>query len=119
MIYHITSLKGWREALQRGEYWADSLETEGFVHCSTGTQVVPVAEKYYKGERGLIVLVIDPARLTPDLRWEPPAEGAPPPGVPVGEMFPHIYGPINLEAIVRVVDLTSNPDGSYAVPILD
>lgn len=119
MIYHITSRRAWRDAQQRGDYRAESLESEGFIHCSTGTQVLPVAEKYYPGKRGLIVLVIDPALLSSELKWEPPAEGAPPPGVAEGESFPHVYGPINLDAIARVIDLETNPDGEYSVPTLD
>src|SRR5512141_477726 len=119
MIYHITSRKAWREAQQRGDYRAENFEKDGFIHCSTGAQVLPVAEKYYAGQRGLIVLVIDPARLTSKLKWEPPAEGAPPPGVPEGDPFPHVYGPINLDAIVRVLDLETNPDGKHSVSKLD
>jgi uncharacterized protein (DUF952 family) len=116
MIYHITSRMAWSQARQRGDYRADSLETEGFIHCSTNEQVIPVTEKYYKGQEGLLVLVIEPERLTSDLKWEPPAEGAPPPGVPEGDLFPHIYGPINLEAIIRVLDLETQPDGRYSIP---
>jgi uncharacterized protein (DUF952 family) len=119
MIYHITSLKGWREAQQRGEYWADSLETEGFVHCSTSTQVLPVANKYFQGQRGLFLLVIDPALLSPELKWEPPSGGTPPPGVPAGEMFPHIYGPVNLNAIVKFLDLKPSPDGNPILSPID
>lgn len=119
MIYHIASRRAWREAQPRGDYRAESFETDGFIHCSTNTQVLPVAEKYYPGQRGLLVLVIDPALLSADLRWEPPSEGAPPPGVPAGESFPHVYGPINLNAIVKVLDLETNPDGKHTVPALD
>lgn len=117
MIYHITSRSAWNEARQSGEYRAESLETEGFIHCSTGSQVLPVVEKYYMGQQGLLLLVIDPALLASDLKWEPPSGGAPPPGVPEGELFPHIYGPINLEAVLRAVDLESNPNGNYNLPI--
>ena len=118
MIYHITSLRGWREAQQRGEYRAESLETEGFIHCSTNTQVLPVAEKYYKGQGRLLLLMIDPSLLSSDLKWEPPSGGTPP-GVPEGELFPHVYGPINLGSIVKVVDLEANLDGKYKTPLLD
>jgi len=118
MIYHITSRLAWDEARKRGAYRAESLETESFIHCSTEQQVVPVAEKYYKGQDGLLLLVIEPDRLTSDLKWEPPTEGAPPAGVPEGALFPHIYGPINLEAVVRVFDLQSQPDGKYNFPQL-
>jgi uncharacterized protein (DUF952 family) len=116
MIYHLTSRQAWRAAQQRGDYRAESLEGEGFIHCSTQTQILPVAEKYYKGQQDMLLLAIDPARLSSELRWEPPSGGAPPPGVPEGESFPHIYGPINLDAIVNVYDLGSNPDGSYRLP---
>jgi uncharacterized protein (DUF952 family) len=116
MIYHITSRTAWHAARQRGDYRAESLDMEGFIHCSTATQVLPVAEKFYKGERGLLLLLIDPALLSSDLKWEPPSGGSPPPGVPDVDLFPHIYGPINLDAIVKVFDLEADPDGKYNLP---
>jgi uncharacterized protein (DUF952 family) len=119
MIYHITSRRAWQEAQQRGEYRAESLESEGFIHCSTRTQILPVAEKFYKGQQGNVLLVIDPSLLTSELRWEPPSGGTPPPGVPEGDLFPHVYGPINLDATVKVFDLESDPDGSYKLPAFD
>ena len=119
MIFHLTARQAWREAQQRGEYRADSLESEGFIHCSTRTQILPVAEKFYKGQEGLLVLEINPVLLKSELRWEPPSGGAPSPGVPEGELFPHIYGPIQLDAILNVYDLESNPDGSYNLPAFD
>ena len=95
MIYHITSRSAWNEARERGDYRAESLETEGFIHCSTESQVVPVAERFYAGLSDLLLLVIEPARLASDLKWEPPAGGTPPPGIPEGDLFPHVYGPID------------------------
>jgi uncharacterized protein (DUF952 family) len=119
MIYHLTPRQTWQEAQQRGEYRTDSLEREGFIHCSTETQVLPVAENFYKGQLGLLLLQIDPVLLASELRWEPPSGGTPPPGVPEGELFPHVYGPINLNAVVNAYDLESNPDGSYKPPTFD
>lgn len=116
MIYHITSRAAWTEARERGDYRAESLDTEGFIHCSTESQVVPVAEKYYTGQNDLFLLVIEPALLSSDIKWEPPSGGAPPPGVPEGDLFPHVYGPINLDAVVKVFDLQANPDGKYNFP---
>jgi uncharacterized protein (DUF952 family) len=115
MIYHITSRQAWNNAKEGGEYRSASLESEGFIHCSTESQVASVAEKYYKGERDLVLLVIEPALLSADLKWEPPS-GGPPPGVPEGDLFPHIYGPINLDAVVQVLDLLSNVDGKIHFP---
>ena len=118
MIYHLTSRQAWSEAQKRGEYRAESLESEGFIHCSTETQILPVANTFYKGQQGILLLAIEPSLLVSELRWEPPSGGAPPPGVPEGDAFPHIYGPINLDAIVNVYDLESNPGGSYKLPLL-
>jgi len=118
MIFHITSQTAWDEAQQRGDYRAESLVTEGFIHCSTLSQVLPVANLYYKGQSGLILLEIEPTLLSSTLKWEPPSGGAPPPGVAEGEMFPHVYGPINVDAVTRVVDLVSKPDGTFDLPTL-
>lgn len=119
MIYHLTSSESWQEAQQRGTYRAESLDTEGFIHCSTETQILPVANAYYKDQSGLILFKIDPFLLSAELRWEPPSGGSPPPGVPKGDLFPHVYGPIDLNAIVKVYELESNPDGSHKIPVFD
>ena len=116
MIFHITSRKDWEAAQAEGRYTADSLRIEGFIHCSTLAQILPVAEKFYKGQSGLVLLMIEPTLLSSTLKWEAPSGGTPPPGVPEGSLFPHIYGPINLEAVVRVFDLQSQPDGKYSFP---
>ncbi len=116
MIYHITSRQAWNKARERGDYRAESLETEGYIHCSTESQVLPVAQNFYKGQNDLYLLVIEPALLASDLKWEPPSDGTPPPGVPEGDLFPHIYGPINLDAVVQVFDLLSDGDGKYDLP---
>jgi uncharacterized protein (DUF952 family) len=117
LIYHISSRAAWNEARQRGEYRAESLMTEGFIHCSTSSQVLPVFEKFYKGQRGLLLLLIDSALLSSDLKWEPPSGGTPPPGVPESDLFPHIYGPINLDAVARAVNLEADIDGNFSLPI--
>jgi len=116
MIFHITSRTAWDEAQKRGDYRAESLATEGFIHCSTLAQVLPVANNFYKSQSGLILLEIEPTLLSADLKWEPPSGGAPPPGVAEGDMFPHIYGSINLDAVVKMVDLVSKPDGTFDLP---
>jgi uncharacterized protein (DUF952 family) len=64
-----------------------------------------------------VLLVIDPRRLTSDLKWEPPAEGTPPPGVQAGELFPHIYGPINLDAVIQALDFESDSNDRFTLPL--
>jgi len=116
MIFHITPRADWEAAQAKGEYVADSLKLEGFIHCSTLAQVMPVAEKYYKGQNGLVLLMIEPTLLSSTLKWEDPSGGAPPSGVPEGDMFPHIYGPINLDAVVNVFDFIRDPNGDWSMP---
>ena len=118
MIFHITSRKAWFEAEMNGEYHVESLATEGFIHCSTLAQVLPVAENFYKGQSGLVLLVIEPTFLSSDVKWEPPSDGIPPEGVPTGDSFPHIYGPINLNAVIKVLDLEQNTSGTFILPNL-
>jgi uncharacterized protein (DUF952 family) len=115
-IFHITTWSAWQDALQKGEYLAPSLMSEGFIHNSTRSQVLPVAEKFYMGQTGLVLLVIDPARLTSGLKWEPPFDGAPPPGIPEGEAFPHVYGPINLDAVIQALAFEADSNGHFSLP---
>jgi uncharacterized protein (DUF952 family) len=117
MILHITSRAEWNEAQARGHYVAPSLEVEGFIHCSTEKQVLHVANAFYRGKTGLVLLRIDEAKLKPALKLEPPA-GTPAPGISESDSFPHIYGPINLTAVASVMDFVPGPDGTFILPAL-
>jgi uncharacterized protein (DUF952 family) len=104
MILHITSKQEWLDAQQRGVYAAPSLETEGYIHCSTEKQAVHVAEAFYRGRTNLVVLCIDEEKLESEIKWEAPKT---PPAVEElrSDLFPHVYGPINLTAVLSAVDL--------------
>ena len=110
-ILHITSLTTWLAAQNSDSYAADTLATEGFIHCSTREQVLRVANALFVGQRGLVLLVVDPRRLKPEVRWEPGADRP-------EDLFPHVYGPINLEAVVRILDFEPGPDGLFVLPTL-
>jgi uncharacterized protein (DUF952 family) len=100
-----------------GSYRPASFETEGFVHCSTVGQVLRVANFLYRGQPDLVVLRIDPARLRSAVRYEPPVHSpgdAPPAGN--SERFPHVYGPIDVDAVSEVIDLPPNADGTFSQP---
>jgi uncharacterized protein (DUF952 family) len=116
LILHITSKSEWLSAQQRGEYVAPSLQTEGFIHCSTEKQVIPVANLFYRGQNGLLLLKLDEAKLSSELKWEPPA-GPIAPGHSAADKFPHIYGPINLTAVSAVFDFEPDPaSGNFSLP---
>src|SRR5687767_10034514 len=117
MILHITSRTEWNNAQARGHYVVAGMEREGFIHCSTETQAPHVANAFYRGKADLVLLVIDEAKLKPQLKWEPPA-GPPAAGISKSDSFPHIYGPINLTAVASVADFPPGPDGTFILPAL-
>ena len=102
-IFHITLPERWAEALKNGDYRADSLESEGFIHCSDEPQVVRSLNRFYKNIPEVRLLLIDPSCLRSRLEYEPAH----------GELFPHIYGPLNVDAVVAVETLRAEADGSY------
>jgi uncharacterized protein (DUF952 family) len=115
-ILHITTRAEWDAARAAGSYRPTSLAREGFIHCSTPAQAVGSAARYFRGRTDLILLCIDESRVAGDLRYEPPAAvgGAPDPRA--GERFPHLYGPLALDAVVRIVPFPCDRDGGFALP---
>ena len=97
MIYHVVHKADWQDAEQQGVYKAASLAVEGFIHTSKADQVSGVLDRYYKGQSGLLVLHIDEHKLTSPFTYEFAAS--------VNEEFPHIYGPLNLDAVLKVEEL--------------
>ncbi len=108
-IYHITPRRDWEAARQVGSYRAASLEREGFIHLSTPEQVVGTANRYYRGQRDLVLLAVDPARLDAELRYEPSAEAPASSG-----RFPHLYGALNLAAVAAVLDFPPDADDGWS-----
>lgn len=104
VILCIAPLERWKAAQEAGTYRTESLEDEGFIHASTLGQVCTVAERVYPGRQDLVLLRIDPARLTAELRYE---------GKPGGELYPHLYGPLNLDAVLEAVPFGPGPDGRF------
>ncbi len=96
-IYHVTSKQQWADALEKGHYDSDTLATEGFIHCSTEPQVAGVLERYFKGRTDLVKLKIDKSKIQRALIFE--LAGS------INEVFPHIHGALNLDAVVEVIEL--------------
>jgi uncharacterized protein (DUF952 family) len=109
-IYHLTTVGDWEAGKAAGAYTTSTrgktLEDVGFLHGSQPHQVAPVANWLYKdtGE-DLVVLVIDTGLLTSPWQYDDV------PGQP--DQFPHIYGPLNPDAVIEVIPLKSRPDGSF------
>ena len=102
-IVHICKESAWEISQTRGWYHNESLQQDGFIHCSRPDQVLRVANTFYRDEHDLVLLWIDPNLVHAEIRWESVD----------GDTFPHIYGPLNTDAVVSVQVLTSDVDGEY------
>jgi len=114
-IYHIVSQAAW----QAGQpYRPESLTREGFIHFSRLDQVLGVANAFYGGQRGLLLLEVAPERLTSELRWEAPVHPATPARgpLPPADLFPHLYGPLNPEAVLAAHPFEPRADGTFVLP---
>ena len=108
LITHIAERPEWEAATKRGEYRPTSLAEEGFVHASTAYSILLPANLFYRGRRDLVLLAIDQRRLSSEIHWEEPQ--------PTVEAFPHIYGPVNIDAVIVVEPFDPGPDGSFELP---
>ena len=115
MIYHITSLGEWASAQKLGLYTTPSLKSQGFIHFSRINQVVKVADAVYQRRNGLVLLCVDPARLQVPLKFEPPDLDAPE-AHKENDLFPHVYGPVDTQAVIRVFEFPGNGDGCFSLP---
>jgi uncharacterized protein (DUF952 family) len=153
LIFHITPKNAALAARRTGEYRAESLSREGFIHFSGIHQVLGVAERFYSGQHGLVMLVIETTKLRAELKYEAPVHpsaGSPVPAVlaqagqapaalgsvelPKDEdfsrgkrlrysndlidtdSFPHLYGPLNFDAVIAIHDFEPDPDGKFSLP---
>ena len=108
MILHCTTRTAWTAALARGSYVAASLQTQGFIHFSTIDQVVEVADRLFRGQRDLVLLCVNTDRLVPEVRYENLEGGT--------TLYPHVYGPIDVNVVMNVVDFPPKEDGTFQLP---
>jgi len=109
-IYKICSASAWREAERQGVYRgsADDIR-DGFIHFSLPSQLAETARKHFFGQTGLFLIEVDADALGDALRWEPSRSD---------ELFPHLYGELDLGAVTNVLDMPARSDGSHDIPEL-
>ena len=109
-IFHIAYPADWAQATEQGEYRVSTrgrtLEEQGFIHAGEANQVEPVANMIYSDDDDLIVLVIDPKALSSELRYDEVPGWSDP--------FPHIYGPLNIDAVTNTLPLRKGVDGKFS-----
>jgi uncharacterized protein (DUF952 family) len=109
MIYHIAEKDAWLTCINKSEYYQKEYQKDGFIHCSDGHQVEQAANWLFKGKKNLVLLKIDPTKLNSRTIYESPRG--------TSEKFPHIYGTVNKQAIVKVSELTCNENGEFKITV--
>ena len=110
MIYKICPASAWREAERHGVYRGSADDArDGFIHFSTASQVAGTAKKHFAGQTGLFLVAIDADTLGDELRWERSRND---------ELFPHLYGELDLGAVTGVLGLHARSDGYHDIPEL-
>jgi uncharacterized protein (DUF952 family) len=108
MIFHITKREAWDSARASGNYRPERFPIEGFIHCSTRDQVIQVANARFRGQAGLVLLSIDTDKIAPEIVYENLEGGQ--------QLFPHIYGALDIDAVVRVDSFEPAADGCFSLP---
>jgi uncharacterized protein (DUF952 family) len=109
-IYKICPASAWREAERQGVYRGSADDVrDGFIHFSTAAQVAETARKHFFGQTGLFLIEVDADALGDALRWEPSRND---------ELFPHLYGELDLGAVEAVLSMLARSDGSHDIPEL-
>ncbi len=110
LIYKICPAELWREAEKVGQFDGAPVDlADGFIHFSTAEQVVETAERHFAGQDGLLLIALDEEKLGPALKYEPSRGGA---------LFPHLYGPLPMTAVVWTRPLPLGTDGTHVFPPL-
>jgi uncharacterized protein (DUF952 family) len=109
-IYKICPAAIWRAALSTGVFVGSEVDRrDGYIHFSTAAQVAETAVRHFSGENDLVLVAVDSERLGAALKWEPARSG---------ELFPHLYAPLDLTAAGAVEPLPLGADGQHQFPVL-
>ncbi|GLR85616.1 DUF952 domain-containing protein [Bradyrhizobium iriomotense] len=109
-IYKICAASAWREAERQGVYLGSADDArDGFIHFSTAAQVPETARKHFFGQRALFLVEVDGDALGDALHWEPSRND---------ELFPHLYGELDLGAVISIINLNMRSDGNHDIPEL-
>jgi uncharacterized protein (DUF952 family) len=109
-IYKICPASAWREAERQGVFRGSAVDIkDGYIHFSTASQVAETAKKHFFGQTGLFLIAVDADALGEALRWERSRND---------ELFPHLYGELDLGAVTAILDMHARSDGTHDIPEL-
>ena len=107
-LYHITFASEWEKAQTADEYQPQGFESEGFIHCSYRHQLLTVANRFYKGQDGLVILIIEPSTISNSLVEENLEGGT--------ELYPHLYCPLPINSVIKAIAFPCDAEGGFILP---
>lgn len=107
LLFHLTTKENWDNYKKNGRYEPESLESEGFIHCSSGSQIKETANRIFAGKDQILLLVLDASMVREDIKYEKDEE--------TGEKFPHIYGPLSVNAVIDKIEIKAEDNGKFNI----
>lgn len=107
LIFHVVKKEDWKLQKKDSRYHPESIDTEGFIHCSPGREIEEVTNRLFKGESDILLIIINTTLVEPEIRYENSGDS--------DTKYPHIYGPLNMDAVIDKIELASEDDGSYKI----
>lgn len=107
IVFHVTTEEYLKNHIMENRYHPESLDTKGVIHCSTGTQIEKTANRLFPDEDEVLLLVIDISTLSADVKYEADDE--------TGEKFPHIFGPLNMDAVMDKLNIFTEDSGNFKI----
>lgn len=108
MIFHITHKTDWENSGGKEFYETESLVKEGFIHCSPEDMILESAKNFFKNQTGLLILCIDESKVKAEIKREDLYN--------TGYEFPHIYGKLNKDAVIKTAEIETDINGEFKLP---
>lgn len=106
LLFHITTKDQWKQFQKDGNYEPQSLDEQGFIHCSSGSQVEDTANRLFGDQDSILLLVIDVSMLREQVKYEQDGNG---------DKFPHIYGPLSINAVIDKIEVAAEENGKFNI----
>lgn len=107
LIFHVVKKENWKSQKKDSRYHPESLDSDGFIHCSTGRTIEEVTNRLYKDQDDILLIIINTTLVEPEIRYENSGNS--------DTKYPHIYGPLNMDAVIDKIELASEDDGGYKI----
>lgn len=107
LIFHLVKKGDWKDQKKESRYSPESLDSQGFIPCSSGKDVEETANRLFKGENDVLLIVINTTLIEPELKYEEDKE--------TGTKYPHIYGPLNMDAVIDKIELAMEDDSTFEI----